>query len=82
MMGHLLDLGMDINAIEKVGLPDSTGVSRGTALHSAAYLDDSERTEFLLTRGADREAKNESGENAARFAEVEQSWKTLEVLRR
>lgn len=40
---------------------------------SAAYIDDSERVAFLLVRGADRKLKNKSGEEAVRFAGVQQS---------
>ena len=80
MMGHLLDLGMDIDAIEKGGLPESTDVGKGTPLHSAVYVDNAEHVAFLLGRGADKKKQNESGADAVQFAEAQGSSETLNVL--
>ena len=80
MMEHLLDLGMDINAIEKEGLPDSTDTGRGTPLHCAVYAENKEHVAFLLKKGANKETKNTLGQTAIDFAESQKSWRTLELL--
>ena len=80
MMDYLLDRGMNIDAIEKVGLPGATEVGKGTPLHSAVYIDNEERVAFLLEKGADPRVKNDFGEDAAKFASRQESWKTLKLL--
>lgn len=79
-MQHLLDLGMDINGIERVGPPDSTDVGRGTPLHSVVYIGKTERVAFLLEQGVDKEVINEFGQDVMRFAEVQESWESLQIL--
>ena len=82
MMAHLLTLGMDINAIEKVGAPKSRGIGRGSPLHSATYLELEEHVAFLLENGADPTIKNTLGQNVMDFARAQESWKVVELLSR
>ena len=81
MMVHLLNLGIDINAIEKRGQPSSRGIGKGTPLHSAVYIDEREHVAFLLERGADKYVRNTLGQTAIEFAEVQESWETLKLMR-
>ena len=82
MMAHLLALGMNINAIEKVGEPESRGVGRGSPLHSAVYLELEEHVLFLVERGADKRVKNTLGQDVTEFARAQESWKIVELLRK
>ena len=66
MMARLLDLGMDINAIEQRGKPGSRNTVKGTPLHSAVYVDEEENIAFLLERGADKEVRNTLSADAYR----------------
>ncbi|KAL8784271.1 MAG: hypothetical protein Q9195_009107 [Heterodermia aff. obscurata] len=80
MMAHLLTLGMDINAIEKVGAPESRGIGRGSPLHSAAYVEMEEHVVFLLEKGADKTIKNTLGQNVTDFARAQEAWKVVDLL--
>ena len=81
MMAHLLDLGMDINAIENKGQPSSRGTGKGTPLHSAVYADMKEHVAFLLEKGADKEVRNTLGQTVLEFAVAQESLQALELLR-
>lgn len=80
MMTHLLTLGMNINAIEKVGAPESRGIGRGSPLHSAAYVELEEHVAFLLENGADKTIKNTLGQDVKEFSETQESWKIVGLL--
>ena len=80
MMAHLLALGMNINAIEKVGAPESRGTGRGSPLHSAAYVELVEHVAFLLDKGADKTIKNTLGQDVTEFAKAQEAWKAVELL--
>ena len=82
MMAHLLTLGMNINAIEKVGAPESRGIGRGSPLHSAAYVEMEEHVAFLLENGADKTIKNTLGQDVTDFARAQEAWKVVELLRK
>lgn len=81
MMARLLDLGMDINAIEQRGQPSSRGTGKGTPLHSAVYVDEKEHVAFLLKRGADKEVRNTLGQTAVEFAVAQESPESLGLLK-
>ena len=81
MMAHLLELGMDINAIEHRGQPGSRGTGKGTPLHSAVYVDEKEHVAFLLKRGADKEVRNTLGQTAIEFAIVQKSPDSIVLLK-
>ena len=82
MVAHLLDLGCDINAVEKEAPPSSTGLSSGTPLHTAVLIDNPDYVSFLLDKGADREARNTAGQNVTEFAIEQDSVQALKVLKR
>lgn len=82
MMRHLLDdLGADVNAIEKRGVPAGRGLGRGTPLHSAAYAGRKERIVLLLDKGANRERKNTLGQTVVEFAVAQELEEVLELLK-
>ena len=68
MMAHLLDLGMDINALFRREHPPGRRVGRGTPLQSATGPQEVDRIMFLLERGADREVKNTLGQTPLEYA--------------
>lgn len=80
----LLDHGADIHALAP-DLPRRSEAQRkgrnGTALHSAAKAGNKEIVEFLLTRGADRDAKNEEGLTSAEWAKKFEKMEVTEFLR-
>ena len=80
MIAHLLALGMNINAIEKVGQPESRGIGRGSPLHSAVCVELEEHVAFLLERGADITVKNTLGQDVTEFARAQESWEIMELL--
>ena len=80
MMAHLLTLGMNINAIEKAGQPESRGIGRGSPLHSAVCVELEEHVAFLLERGADKKVKNTLGQDVTEFARAQESWEIVELL--
>ena len=81
MMAHLLDLGMDMNAIEQRGQPGSRGTGKGTPLHSAVYVDEKEHVAFLLKKGADKEVRNTLGQTAIEFAIAQESPESIVLLK-
>ena len=81
MMAHLLDLGMDVNAIERRGQPSSRGTGKGTPLHSAVYIDQKDHVAFLLQKGADKEVRNTLGQTVMEFVVAQESQCALELLR-
>ena len=80
MMAHLLTLGMNINAIEKVGQPESRGIGKGSPLHSAVCVELEEHVAFLLERGADKRVKNTLGQDVTEFARAQESWEIVKLL--
>ena len=80
MMAHLLTLGMNINAIEKAGEPESRGIGKGSPLHSAVCVEMKENVAFLLERGADKRVKNTLGQDVTEFAREQESWEIVELL--
>ncbi len=79
MMAHLLDLGMDINAIGRREYPAGRRIGRGTPLQSAVAPEEVERIEFLLKRGADREVKNTLGQTPLEYA-IARGFATSEAV--
>lgn len=82
IMAFLLDtVSMDINAIAKYGPPAGRGLGRGTPLHSAAFVQNRERIEFLLARNADVDVRNTLGQTALEFAREWDLDESAEILR-
>lgn len=76
MMEYLLDVGVDVNHVQKVQTPSKAYINRflGTALHHAVKSRDVRRLELLLARGADWTLKDVKGftplEKAKRYRHV------------
>ena len=80
-MAHLLDMGMDINAIGRRDYPPSRRIGRGTPLHAAVGARELERIEFLLEKGADMEVRNTLCQTALEYA-VAKGFATSEAFLR
>ncbi|KAK4539501.1 hypothetical protein LTR36_010899 [Oleoguttula mirabilis] len=88
MMQHLLDLGIDINAIETQHVPPKRFQStrygpqgRGTALIKAVRAGKVARVEWLLGHGADVNVKVEGTRSALQWAEHEGHEEIATLLR-
>ncbi len=68
MMEHLLNLGMEINAIERRKFPPGRKKGQGTPLHSAVYAQTTKRILLLLEKGADRKIVNTLGQTPLEYA--------------
>ena len=68
MMAHLLDMGMNINAIGRRDYPPSRRIGRGAPLHAAVGAQAIDRIEFLLERGADTGLRNTLGQTPMEYA--------------
>lgn len=82
MMQHLLDLGIDINAIETFYVKPPKPRGRGTALHAAIRAGKVGRVRWLLEHGADVNAKVENGGSALALAEAYEQKECAELLKR
>ena len=80
MMAYLLDLGMDINEIEHWRNPPGRHWGQGTPLHTAVRGSNTEAIEFLLERGANREARNSLGQTPLDIALTRSSTEALDAL--
>lgn len=81
MMQHLLDLGMDINALWRREFPPTRRRPRITPLHAAVISQQRDRIMLLLNRGADREAKNVLGQTPMEYATSKGFTKAVEVMK-
>ena len=81
MLKHLLDMGMDINALWRREYPLGRRMGRGTPLHAAVSSQEKDRIVLLLERGADPQAKNTLGQTPMRYADVKGLGSSVEALR-
>ena len=81
MMNHLLDLGMDINALGRREYPAGRRIGRGTPLQAAVAPQEPDRIQFLIERGADKEVKNTLGQTPLEYATAK-GFATSEALLR
>ena len=81
MVAHLLDMGMDINAIGRRDYPPSRRIGRGTPLHAAVGSRELDRIDFLLEKGADMEVRNTLGQTPLEYA-VAKGFATSEAFLR
>ena len=81
MMTHLLEMGMDINAMGRRDYPPSRRIGRGTPLHAAVGARELDRIEFLLERGADMEVRNTLGQTPLEYAVAKGFATSEEFLR-
>lgn len=78
MVKHLLDIGVDVNALDDVEGP----YRRGTALHCAVVCSEQsiERIKFLLANGADPNVRNHRGRSALEQARKERYACSPEIV--
>ncbi|CAJ2512138.1 Uu.00g077630.m01.CDS01 [Anthostomella pinea] len=81
MMQYLLDLGIDINALEALHVKPPKPRGRGSALHVAVSAGKAGRVKWLLEHGADVNAKVEGGRTALEWAQEGKQKECAEVLR-
>ena len=81
MMKHLLDMGMDINALWRREYPPGRRMGRGTPLHAAVSSQEKDRIVLLLEWGADPQAKNTLGQTPMRYADAKGLGSSVEALR-
>ncbi len=67
-VGHLLDLGVDVNAVTEDGDPYFDVAKNSTALHSAAWRARPATVKFLIERGASVNALDGKGRTALALA--------------
>ena len=67
-MAHLLNLGVDINAVGRREYPASRRIGRGTPLHAATPTQQTDRIHFLVQRGANLEIRNTLGQTPLEYA--------------
>ncbi|MCJ1383051.1 hypothetical protein MMC17_006164 [Xylographa soralifera] len=80
MAMHLLQLGMDVNMVERWESPPSRGEGRGTPLHTAASYNNPGVIAVLLDKGANRDARNTLGQTPLELAIVRNGKEAAEKL--
>jgi len=82
MMSHLLDMGMDIDALWRRVFPAGRRIGRGTSLHAATSSQQHNRILLLLEKWAEMEVKNTLGQTPLEYAIGKDLTTSIEVLKK